>query len=270
VRHPLLISLLAIMCLSLSTGCKTKPEIKNDDEPLVTDKVVEEPVDQAAALAHVNDALVEFDERKWHQAEVSYRKAVDANPKDWTLRMEYAVAQSKANNFLGAISSIREAMDLGGEKEWITWYNLGNIYQNRGMYYESIQAYRVSVGLDREPNMDVLVNLSSSYLFLGKYDDARETLAYILSLEPGEIRALHNNAMILHLQRKHDEALVAYDAVLYLEPSYPQTLFNKAHVLSMLKRYRESAQAYEGYIQADPNGAYVDRARTRAGEYRKK
>ncbi len=269
MRHLLLTSLLAMTCLSSIVGCKNKPEVK--DDPLITDEVVEEvQVDEEAALAHVSTANEHIRTRDWRAAASSYKRAVEANPKDWRLHMERAIFQSKSNNFLGAIESMSSAMELGGEREWIAWFNLGNIYQNRGMYHESLESYRVAVGLTGEPNVDVLLNISSSYLFLGRYDEATETISYILTIEPDDVRALHNNAMIPHMQFKHDEALIAYDAVLAVAPDYPQTIFNRAHVLSQLGRFREAAAAYERYIQVDPDGAYVKRARARVDEYRKK
>lgn len=262
--------LFLLFAVTFSVGCKSKPETKGSNEQLIKEMPEEKTrVNKEASEALVQKALESVASRDWRNAERYYGAAIKNDPDNWRLYMDRAIAQSKVPDFLGAISTMRQALEKGGEREWVAWFNLGNIYQNRGMYYESIQAYRVAHGLTTEPNLDILVNISSGYIFLGQYDEAQETLSYILSIEPQELRALHNEAMILHLQREYDKALLAYDAVLAIDSSFAQSHFNKGHAFTALKRFREGAAAYERYLQIEPDGPYATRAKTRAEALRK-
>ena len=198
MRHLSLTFTLLFLALTISTGCKSKPETKDSEELIKEMPEEKSRVNKEASEAFVKKALDAVALKDWRTAARQYGNAIKNDPDNWRLYMDRAIAQSKTPDFLSAISTMRQAMEKGGEREWIAWFNLGNIYQNRGMYYESIQAYRVAHGLTSEPNLDVLVNISSGYIFLGQYDKAQETLSYILSIEPQELRALHNEAMILH------------------------------------------------------------------------
>lgn len=257
------------LSLSLATGCKSKPQTQDDQSLITETSTTSNSTDKAEAKIYTEKALQAAEEGNWRSATSYYTAATKNDPDNWKLYLDLAIAQSKVPDFQAAITSIRLAMEKGGERDWLTWYNLGNVYQNRGMYHESIDAYRVALGLTSSTNLDILVNISSGYVFLGKYEEAQETISHILTIEPQELRALHNAALIPHLKTDYEEALIAYDAVLAIDPNFAQSLFNKAHVLSSLKRYSEASRYYELYIQADPDGPYVNRARTRAEEYKK-
>lgn len=258
----------------LSVGCKSNPDTKDSD---AEDLIKEQPatanraaVDQSEVDALVEAAKRSLEAQKWETAIEAYDRAIQIDPNNWELYADRAIAESKKPNFIAAIASMRKAMELGGEREWKAWFNLGNIYQNRGLYNESIEAYRVALGFQDKPHLDTLINLSSGYIFLSRFDEATATLDYIIEISPREPRAFHNLALILHMQRKFPEAEKAYAEVHDLAPDFAQSYFNRGDVLATLKRYEEAVASFERYVELEPNGPYVRRAKNLIDLYRGK
>jgi tetratricopeptide (TPR) repeat protein len=255
----------------LGVGCRTKQDAEqhSDSGAMIkeTDTVAKanspEEIDTRRYDANLKAAEIAVQEGDWRLAAKAYQRAIEANPNEWELYMDLAIAQSKIPQFLNAIDSIEQAIDRGGAEDWRTYYNLGNIYQNRGMYAESIEAYRVARTYQDKPHVPTLLNISSGYIFLRRYEEAKETLDYIASISPREVRVYHNLALIDHLQRKYEVALQGYEQALSLDPSFAQSHYNRGDVLINLKRYDEAAAAYGEYTRLEPEGPYIKRARNK-------
>jgi len=266
----ILVSLLATSML-LGIGCRTKPDGDQDSD---TGSMIKETntvatanspkgaeIDERRYDANLKAAKIAVEEEDWRLAAKAYKRAIVANPNEWELYMDLAVVQSKIPQFLNAIESIEQAIDRGGAEDWRTWYNLGNIYQNRGMYAESIEAYRVARTYQDKPHVPTLLNIASGYIFLHRYEEARETLDYLATVSPREVRIYHNMALIDHLQRKYQPALEGYDRALELDAKFAQSHYNRGDVLINLKRWDEAAAAYGEYVRLEPEGAYIKRAK---------
>lgn len=261
--HGLHVLLLAVT-LSVGVGCKGSSKTVPDDQgSLLTTPRDQLPEASAASATFITKANIAIEARDWDKARVAYDQAIQADPNNWELYMDRAIMESKNRDFRTALATMRSAMEMGGERDWLAWYNLGNIYTNRGMYTEASTAYRVSLGLQDAPHMETLLNLSGAYIFLFKFDDARATLDHMLTITPSDHRIIHNHAMIFHLEQRYDEALAGYDSALELEPTFAQSHFNRADVLSKLKRPEDARAAYQDYLEHEPAGAYAKRARNR-------
>lgn len=258
-------ALLLAVTLSVGVGCKGSSNTVPDDQGslITTPQDQQLPDTNAASAPFITKATVALEANDWKRAIQAYNKAIEADPNNWELYMDRAIAESKKPDFRTALASMRTAMEMGGDRDWLAWYNLGNIYTNRGMFAEASTAYRVSLGLQDTPHMETLLNLSGAYIFLFRFDEARSTLDHMLTMTPSDHRVIHNHAMIFHLEQRYDEALAGYDNALELEPTFAQSHFNRADVLSKLKRPQEARAAYQAYLKYEPEGAYATRARNR-------
>jgi tetratricopeptide (TPR) repeat protein len=250
-------------------ACGT-PDEKKDNDRALTEKQVKQdnPTTDNAHAKAGHEALARGDYRA---AEQAYARALSRYPEAWELRMNRAIALSHIPDFEGAMGEMRQAAQQGGKESWLFWYNLGNLYQNRGMYEESVTAYRAALSLHRTPNVDILLNLGAGYLFVQRYEEARQTFDYVVELAPRDPRAYNNLALLLQMQRKYPEALAAYEQVHMLDPNYAQAYFNKADMLGGgMNRHAEAIAAFERYIELEPNGPYVGRAKNRIDVMRAK
>ncbi len=251
------------ICLAFSlTACTTSPDTKDSGSGDLI-KETPDPSGQGNKdiSAEISAGNAAFASGKWADAASAWSKAADKRPA-WDVHMNHAIALSLKPDFEASIAEMSKAMNAGGDKQWQAWFNLGNIYTNRGLYAEAITAYRAGLSLHSQPHIDSLLNISAGYMFLSKFDEARATADYIVQLAPNDPRAHHNLALILQLEERYDRALEAYEAVHRIDPQFAQTYYNKGIVLGRhLKRGRDGAASLKRYIDLDPNGPYVRRAR---------
>lgn len=253
------------LCLSLSLvamACSSTPDKKDDqlikETPQTLNKTTPEEIEAAVGAA---DALLAKEQYK--EAVKAYERAIALAPDRWQIHHNYAIAQSAIPDFDGAIESMNNALKYGGERDPGAWFTLGNIYQNRNMYEESIDAYRAGISLRDKPHIESLLNISAAYIFLRRYDEAKETLAYILTVQPNEHRALNNLALIPHLNQDYKAADEGYNRVHELAPNYAYAYFNHADMLKDWKKCAQAIPLYEKYLTLEPDGAYIVKAKSR-------
>jgi len=246
-----------------SVGCSSTPDPVVENESLITENPTTVNTPPQANDTDIQLAMDEMAQRRHRDAAKAWRRAIEKDPDNWELHMNLAIAQSGAPDFAGAIQSMERAMELGGEREWLWWFNLGNIYQNRGMYEEAIQAYRGGLSLHAQPHYESIVNICASYVFLNEYAKAQVTCDYAIDLVPNDARAHHNLALMLQLQQKFEDAIAAYESVNARFPNFAQSYYNKAEAFVALKRYSSARMAFQRYVELEPNGPYVKRAKNR-------
>jgi len=122
------------------------------------------------------------------EAEAHYRKALEANPRD----------------FLSCL-------------------NLGNIAGRRGDLKTAASWFEKAA--DIEPNSDgVYANLGSIYISLGDLDRSSKYLEKSLMLNPDNIEALQNKTVWLAVQSRFNEALVLNRRILEISPGWEPAL----------------------------------------------
>lgn len=248
-----------VLCVSMFVGCSSTPD--KPDDALVSDTTTTTTKKMSVEQLVKNGDLA-LSNNRYKDAVALYKRALAIRPNQWQIHHNMAIAQSHIPNFRAAIVTIKQAMDQGGEQDARVWFTLGNLYQNRGLYEESIQAYRASLSLDDSPNVDTLVNISAAYTFLYQYDNAQKTLDYLLTLAPRDPRVHHNIAFIQHLQKNYKEAETLYDYVHELDPTFSHSYLNHADMLRINNQCSEAVPLYNKYTEVAPNGPYSVQVRT--------
>ncbi|MBA2660862.1 MAG: tetratricopeptide repeat protein [Bradymonadaceae bacterium] len=251
----LLRSTALVALIALQLACSSAPT------PVERTRKSEQTVKAPTAQEHFLQGNAFLDQQQWAEAIDAYTKAVALEPKRWDIHMNRAIAHSANIEFELALASIEAALDNGGQNEREVYFNLGNIYQNRGLYGQAIDAYRAGMAIDGKLDVDSMLNIGAAYAILNELDLARQTLEKVQQLAPDDPRAPHGLALVLQLEEKYDEALLAYERVEAMAPNFSLSYFNRGYVLTQLRRYREAIAAYERYIALDPEGPYVKRAR---------
>lgn len=266
-----IILIMLIMLGALVMGCATTKIKENDtSKPLIKNRNVDTPAPSLSqeAKTFVSEGDRALSQKNYAAAAKSYAKASAIAP-HWQIFLNQAIALAKSHSFEESIKSMRLAVEHGGKNKHTVWFNLGNIYQNRGMYEEAIDAYRVAISLSQGPDFESILNISSALLFVQRYDEARATAEKLIELNPKDPRAYHNLALIPQMQKNYPKALEAYERVHEVDPNFAQAYYNKADALgSGMKRYSQSIKAFEKYIELAPNGPYITRAKRYIQNYR--
>jgi tetratricopeptide (TPR) repeat protein len=103
----------------------------------------------------------------------------------------------------------------------IAQYNLGVVYQEKGLTEEAIRQYLLTIGL--RPNYAAAyTNLGKAYVSLGMLEKATEYFTIAITLEPGHTMA-HYNLGVIYLERgSFDQAKKEFETVLRLDPYFYQ------------------------------------------------
>ncbi len=252
---------MSLVALLFFSACGSAPEKE--------DKGVENDAgDQSmAAQELVVQGNSLLDEGKYKEAAAEFQAASELAPDRWDIHMNRAVALSRANDFSAALGAMEMAMQKGGDSEPIAFLNLGNIYQERGMYLQAVESYRAGLAVTDKPDVDMLLNLGSAYLFLYEYEKAEATYNHLRNIVPDDPRPAHGLALSLQMKEQYSDALQAYEDVHMIDPNFAQAYFNKGSVLAALDRYPEAVQALKAYIQRAPDGPYVKKARQLIASY---
>src|SRR5699024_5167538 len=125
----------------------------------------------------------------------------------WDIYMNKAIALSAKQELAEAVSAIEHALANGGDAEPEVYFNLGNIYQNRGLYSQSIKAYRTSLSLRDEPHIDTIVNIAAALLFMRETDQAEAAYQYLKTLAPDDPRVYLGFGLVESVRENYQTAL---------------------------------------------------------------
>jgi len=247
------IRLFTVLLFSLLTACGGADKTAESKEGVKTNGMVAQEL-----FVQANQQL---DSGEFAAAAKLYTRAAKHDPDRWDIPMNMAIAYSRNAQFSEALGAIETSFRNGGDKDPVVFFNLGNIYQERGMYAQAIDAYRSALALEEKPEVDTLVNLGAAYLFIFSYDDAQATFEHTHQLYPDDPRSLHGIGLIYQTKSLYPEALDYYERVHRIDPKFSMAYFNKAWVLAAMDRHDEAIRSMEMYVDRDPNGPYIRRAK---------
>jgi tetratricopeptide (TPR) repeat protein len=100
---------------------------------------------------NANDKLREgnkyFDEKKFNEAEISYKKSLELDPKSYRGSYNLGGALYKQKNYEDAVLNYSQlaSRDLDQDTKSRIYHNLGNSYLQANKYKESIDAYKTAL-----------------------------------------------------------------------------------------------------------------------------
>lgn len=249
-----------IVLAALVSACSSTPD--KPDEGVKTNGMV--------AQEFFVQGVQKLDNEDYAGAVADFKQASKRHVERWDIHMNMAIAYSRDAKFNEAINAITLAFQNGGDKEPLVYFNLGNIYQERGLYAEAVAAYRAGLAVGDPKDLDMLVNLGAAYLFSFEYENATATYEYVRSIAPDDPRPVHGLGLVLQAQNRYADALDMYEQANMLAPNFAQTYFNKSWVLAALGRWDDAIRSMETYLEKDPGGPYASRAKTHIRFYKNK
>src|SRR5690606_8567535 len=133
------------------------------------------------------------------------------------------------------------------------------LYQDRGMYSEAVDAYRMSLTFD-EGNVDTLLNLGAAYVFLRRYDDANATYEHIRTLAPDDARPVHGLAIVHQINERFADCVAGYEFAHAVDPNFALSYFNKSRCLAAMKRWDDAIATLQHYKSMVSNKRMLKRA----------
>ncbi|MFW6134581.1 MAG: tetratricopeptide repeat protein [Elusimicrobiota bacterium] len=122
----------------------------------------------------------------------------------------------------------------------------------------SIGAYKKAVELD-PTHIEAHFALSSIYMEMEKYDEAKKHLDAILSVKPNDYETLNSYGTFYAKQKNYDKAVEYFNKVLNIKPKYRQTLLNMGRIYCYQEKYKEAQKYFKlvkKYYKDIPVGFY--------------
>jgi tetratricopeptide (TPR) repeat protein/tRNA A-37 threonylcarbamoyl transferase component Bud32 len=142
---------------------------------------------------------------------------------------------------------------------WVTYNELGTLYQEQGRYKEAVQAYRSATAV-APGSAQAQWGLGTAYLQTGDFAAATESLKKSLALAPNKDEALANTSLALRYQGNYDEALPYALKAVQVDPANDASWLELGDCYSSLHNrkgeakdaYLRAAKEVERHLQTDP------------------
>jgi tetratricopeptide (TPR) repeat protein len=211
------------------------------------------------------------EERRYVDAEATYRKAIAYDPKDATAYFGLGNMLRNQKKNVEAEAAYRKAIAL--DPNYADAYNnLSNVLRNLNKNVEAEAAYRKAIDLKKRFSEDeaayrkefarspkdvyAYVRLGNALRNLKKYAEAESAFRQAIALNPTYSPAYSGLGNLLRKQKKYVEAEAAYRQSITLNPygSRQATTYNNlGYILQLLGRLTEARDMYRMSIRLNPS-----------------
>jgi tetratricopeptide (TPR) repeat protein len=143
----------------------------------------------------LGDLLLSAPRRLFDQAVEAYQKAIERRPFYADAHVGLGDAFAAKGDVDGAINAYQKALTFNGANPRVH-VSLGKIYYSeKGLYYESVNAYKRAIDLDAR-SVEARMGLGEVYEEKGLYKEAIEEYRRVIEVEPSHAEALYNLALV--------------------------------------------------------------------------
>lgn len=157
----------------------------------------------------IRDGNKKYDNTKFDDAELSYRKAIENNPKSFDAAFNLGDALYRQGKYEEAANQFQALSNEDVDKETLSkvYHNLGNSYIQNKKLKEGIEAYKQSLRL-KDEDVETKYNLSQALRMLKQEQQQQQQQnKNNKNQEPSEYaKNLKKQAEKLVSERKYDEA----------------------------------------------------------------
>lgn len=202
-------------------------QVSLGDKPLIADFVMQsqkiaaqqQAAQQEDKLEDARKGIALLDEGKVDDAIAAFKKSLETNPENATLR-----------------------------------YDLGVAYEKKDLLEEAQKQYQAAI--QAQPDMgEAYMALGNSYLSSKKFDQAAEALKKAAELMPQSYPAFYNEGVAYSNSGKYAEAESAYRMACEISPKEPVAHYQLAMSLLGQSKNDEAKVEFQKYLELNPNAA---------------
>jgi tetratricopeptide (TPR) repeat protein len=167
----------------------------------------------------LGDLFLAAPRRLFDQAVEAYQKAIDLRPFYADAHVGLGDARAAKGEIDPAIAAYQKALTYNAINPKV-YMSLGKIYYaEKGLYYESVQAYRRAIDLDPQ-SVEARMGLGEVYEDKGLYKEAVEEYRKVIELDDKNTGALYNLALVYE-KTDPKEAIVQWEKYIALASQLP-------------------------------------------------
>jgi Flp pilus assembly protein TadD len=223
-------------------------EIKEPDQinPLTAEGMTPAQVD-----ASLKEARVWIKEGKVHEAINLLDSVARHAPNNAEVFHLRGVARMRLGHFKYAIPDFQTAAEIKPTSD--LYYNLGIVLHIYGFQHRAVAAFRTALELGDRNDPEILNNLASTYIHLGRYAEAVTILESVTQARPGDGEAFTNLGVAHFLLGDLNAAERALLSAVSADSNYAEAHYNLGRVYEKMGRADAAAASYRRYVDVRPN-----------------
>ena len=167
----------------------------------------------------LGDLFLAAPRRLFDQAVEAYQKAIDLRPFYADAHVGLGDARAAKGDIDAAIAAYQKALTYNTVNPRV-YMSLGKIYYSeKGLYYESVQAYKRAIDLDGQ-SVEARMGLGEVYEDKGLYKEAVEEYRKVIELDGKHTGAMYNLAMVYE-KTDPKEAMAQWERYIALASQLP-------------------------------------------------
>jgi tetratricopeptide (TPR) repeat protein len=210
--------------------------------------------DEAKAFAVQGDVL--FQERKYEQAQESYKKALAINDQVYQIWEQLLRIEVSRGEFQLAIADGNKALSIFPNQAALYLYT-GIGYAQTRNYEKAASILKSALDLeseDKEVLLQIYSTLGDSYNALKRFKESDQAYTKALELDPRNSYVLNNYAYYLSLRGENlEEAEKMSKRSLEIDPDNASSEDTYAWILFRLKKYADAKKWIEKSLQGKPS-----------------
>ncbi|MDR0603621.1 MAG: tetratricopeptide repeat protein [Bacteroidales bacterium] len=140
------------------------------------------------------------------------------------------------------------------QKQAEEYFNLGNVYYDKGEYDNAIDAYKKTIALKPE-DAAAYNNLGNAFDNKGEYDNAIDAFKKAIALKPETAETYYNLGNAYDNKGEYDNAIDAFKKSIALKPETAVVYYNLGNVYRNKGKYDNAIEAYKKAIALSPEDA---------------
>ena len=185
------------------------------------------------------------------EAEVQYRRVLEAYPKSFDCRHLLGVISYQRGNYAAAIEEIDAALKINSSIA-DAHFNRGNVLKKLKRLDEALASYDRAAEL--RPDDPLILNSRGTVLReLKRFPEALDDLNAVIALRPDFSEAFNNRGNVLQDIERYEEALLDYEKAIALRPDNAGAFTNRGNLYKQLNQYDQALTDYDKAIALEPN-----------------
>lgn len=162
-----------------------------------------------------------------------------------------ADAQIAGGDGVRAAETLEEAIEKDSNDPG-RWVKLGRVRRDLGQPAQAVAAFQQAFDLD-PTNIEAMQNLAVLYVAGRRYDEAKAIVDPLLSLSPDDIAGVLTTGAVAYYEERYGEALKIADRLIQLVPDSKEGYVLRAHVLEKTGHIAEAARVLEERLKLTPD-----------------
>jgi len=182
---------------------------------------------------------------------INIENLIKQDPKNFVNYFNLGNVYRKLGKYELSLKNFLKSVELN--KDFYQGYNnIGNIYKELKNTKSSIEYFQKAIGINSN-YISALYNLAIVFFEAGKYKEASTYFKRVLKIDPRHLASLNNFGILLRKVQKHEEAIKCFEKIIDIDKNFLKAYNNIGTISLELGNVENAISNYEKVMKLDPN-----------------